>query len=106
MSNNTNPCKADVSEANTGIDTRRQIESMTLGEIKEAKSRLVDRIGEAIEREIEAFSKVYNWGIIRVDVETDVEYCYAEGMYKDKRHALVSRITRKVIVKSELEEDE
>lgn len=106
MSNNTNPCKADASEANEDIDTRRQIESMTLGEIKEAKRRLADRIGEAIEREVEAFSKVYNWGIIRVDVETDVEYFYAEGMYKDKRHALVNHITRKVIVKSELEEDE
>lgn len=105
MSNNTNPCKADVSEANTGIDTRRQIESMTLGEIKEAKSRLADRINEAINREVKQFSEEYNWGSIAVNVETEIRRCNFDGIYLSDRNA-PRHVTRTITIKSDLEEDE
>lgn len=92
-------------EPNLSIENRRRIEKMTVDEIREAKMRLEDRIGEAIEREIEEFSKVYDWGHIDVSVDTDIEYCYMEGQKKDKRMPMISCIKRNVRVKSDLLED-
>lgn len=92
-------------EPNLSIDNRRCIEKMTVDEIRAAKMRLEDRIGEAIEREIEEFSKVYDWGCIDVSVDTDIEYYYMEGQEKNKRMPMASCVKRNVSVKSDLLEE-
>lgn len=87
-------------ETNKEKDTRRRIEDMTISEIREAKSRLEDRIGEAIEREVEAFSQTYDWGHIGVSVETEI-HSTGLGYIVDKRK-YPCRVERNVCVSSDL----
>lgn len=55
-----------------GVTPRIRIEDMTLGEIKAAKTRLEDRIGEAICVAIEDFQRTYDLGYVDLSVETDI----------------------------------
>lgn len=89
-------------ETTNNTTPRIRIEDMTLGKIKAARLRLESKIGEAIEREIDAFREVYDWGHLAVQVDTDIEYpCFDT----DKRSCPVARITRTINVKSDAIED-
>lgn len=79
----------------TNAVTRRRIEDMTLGEINEARMRLEDKIGEAIQREIDEFSKAYDWGKISVDALMEIEFIEHNHDYlRDKCREIQSRIKR------------
>lgn len=60
----------EMSDTNT--NNRRRIEDMTLSEIKALKTRLEDRIGEAICVAIEDFQRAYDLGDVDLSVETDI----------------------------------
>lgn len=80
----------------TNANTRTRIEDMTLGEINEARMRLEDKIGEAIQREIDEFSKSYDWGKISVDALMEIEYMEKNHDYFREGSKILSHIKRDV----------
>lgn len=72
--------KMNEKMSDTNTDTRRRIEDMTLGEIKALKTRLEDRIGEAICVAIGDFQRAYDLGDVDLRVDTDIrEFKTAQG---------------------------
>lgn len=59
-------------KTNNNAPTRRHIEDMTLGEIKEAKSRLGSKIIKAIHNEVSAFRMTYDCGDIDIRVTSTI----------------------------------